>query len=96
MIETHKCLDCGKPTEVNCVTPLPPNEERKQGVWVTWMDENQTPHTIGVLCESCGDNHNLAWDGEWFEAWLDGLNEVKLSEHFLPEFKEWLRMIGDS
>lgn len=90
MIETHPCLHCGEPTEVNRIFPLPPKEEKKSGLWVSWMDENQREHAIGVVCEKCSEHYNLAWDGSSFDAFVCGLDEVKKQENFLPEFKRWL------
>lgn len=91
MIEKHPCLHCGEQTEVNRIFPLPPNEEKKSGLWVSWIDENQTEHTIGVICEKCGYKHyHLAFDGHSLEAFVCGLNEVKRPNNFLPEFKRWL------
>lgn len=91
MIETHPCLHCGEQTEVNRVHPLPPNEETKNGLWVSWLDENHTSHTIGVVCEKCEQHYHLAFDGHSFEAFVCGLNEVKKQENFLPEFQSWLK-----
>ena len=51
-LETHGCIECGKPTTVPMVLPYN-GEEDPTGMTIHYMDEDFGEHLIGVICKNC-------------------------------------------